>query len=55
MKAPLPGRGNDTFGIGWGLAKIGRNATGFCRDTNALGTHSPIRTNENFIEVTYQY
>ena len=55
MKAPLPGRDDDTFGIGWGIAKVGGNATDFDRDTNAFSGYSPIRTNENFIEVTYQY
>jgi porin len=55
MKAPLPGRDNDTFGVGWGIAKVGGNVTRFDRDTNAFSGYSPIRTNENFIEVTYQY
>ena len=55
MKAPLPGRDSDTFGIGWGIAQVGRNASGFDSDTNALSGSSPIRTNENFVEVTYQY
>jgi porin len=55
MKAPLPGRDNDTFGIGWGIAKVGGNVTALDRDVNALGGYVPVRTNENFIEVTYQY
>jgi porin len=55
MKAPLPGRDDDTFGIGWGIAKLSRNAIGFDRDTNTFSGPTPIRSTENFIEVTYQY
>jgi porin len=55
VKAPLPGRDDDTFGIGWGIAKVGGRATGFDRDINVFAGYSPIRTTENFIEVTYQY
>ncbi|MFL5257724.1 MAG: carbohydrate porin [Rhodopila sp.] len=54
VKAPLPGRDDDTFGVGWGIAKIGGNAIQFGRDLNALGTYTPVRSSENFIEVTYQ-
>lgn len=55
VKAPLPGRDDDTFGIGWGIAKVAGRATKLDQDTNAFGTYTPIRTNENFIEITYQY
>jgi porin len=55
MKAPLPGRDDDSFGIGWGIAKVSGNATGFDQDTNTFGTYTPVRTTENFIEITYQY
>jgi porin len=55
VKAPLPGRDDDTFGIGWGIAKIGGNAIQFDRDLNNFGTYIPVRSNENFIEVTYQF
>ncbi len=54
VKAPLPGRDDDTFGIGWGIAKVSGNATRLDRDVNAFSGYSPVRTNENFIEVTYQ-
>jgi porin len=54
VKAPLPGRDDDSFGIGWGIAKIGGNAIQFDRDANAIGTYTPVRSSENFIEVTYQ-
>ena len=55
VKAPLPGRDDDTFGIGWGIAKVGGNVTRFDRDINSFVGYSPVRANENFIEVTYQY
>jgi porin len=55
VKAPLPGRDDDTFGIGWGIAKVSGNATGFDRDFNNLVGYSPVRTTENLIEITYQY
>lgn len=55
VKAPLRGRDKDTFGIGWGIAQVGGAVTQFDRDFNALAGYSPIRTNGNLIEVTYQY
>jgi porin len=55
VKAPLPGRDDDTFGIGWAIAKVGGGVTRSDRDANFFVGYSPIRTTENFIEVTYQY
>ena len=55
MKAPLPGRDDDTFGIGYGLAKVSSNTAALDRDTAAFsGSAYPIRSSESFIEVTYQ-
>jgi len=55
LKAPLPGRDDDTFGIGFGLAKVGRNVSGLDRDTAFYtGEFTPVRSTEEFIEVTYQ-
>lgn len=55
LKAPLPGRDNDTFGIGYGLAQVSTRAIALDRDTvQATGVPMPIRSNEQFIEVTYQ-
>ena len=54
LKAPLPGRDNDTIGLGYGLAKIGQHAIGLDQDNNALSP-TPIRSSESFIELTYQY
>ena len=55
LSAPLQGRDNDTFGVGWGIAKVGDNVTRFDRDSIAFNGYRPVRTNENFIEVTYRY
>ena len=55
LKAPLPGRDDDTFGIGFGVAHAGAGAIGLDRDRSLFaGTASPIRSIETFYEVTYQ-
>ena len=55
LKAPLPGRDNDTLGFGFGLAKIGNRAILLDQDTAALRNGAyPIRSSESFIELTYQ-
>jgi porin len=56
LRAPLPGRDDDTVGIGFGIAKISGAAIGFDHDTALYsGSPYPIRSAESFIEVTYQY
>ncbi len=56
LKAPLPGRDNDTFGIGYGLAKVSGRTSQFDQDRAVFsGTPYPIQSSESFIEVTYQY
>ena len=55
LKAPLPGRDDDTFGIGYGLARISGSASQLDADQAAFdGGAYPIRSSESFIEVTYQ-
>ncbi len=55
LKAPLPGRDNDTFGIGYGMAEISSAARALDREeAAAAGNTSPIGSSEQFIEVTYQ-
>ncbi len=49
LKAPLPGRDDDTVGIGFGIAKVSPTAAGFDIDSGV-----PARGTETFIEVTYQ-
>jgi porin len=56
LKAPLPGRDNDTFGIGFGVAKVSSTASALDQDVGYFsGTPYPVRGSETFIEVTYQY
>ncbi len=56
VKAPLPGRDNDTFGIGYGWAHVSGRASALDQDTaHFTGTAFPVRSAEHFIEVTYQY
>ncbi len=55
LKAPLPGRDNDSFGIGFGFAKISPSAIQFDQANNRLNGPYPIRSSESFIEATYQY
>ena len=57
LKALLPDRDNDTFGIGFGIAKVSSAASGFNQDTNFYGTSPypvPVRGSETFLEITYQ-
>jgi porin len=55
LKSPLPTREDDTFGIGFGLAKVSPAAAALDQDTgSANGGFFPIRSSETFIEVTYQ-
>ncbi|HVA14976.1 MAG TPA: carbohydrate porin [Stellaceae bacterium] len=56
LKAPLPARDDDSFGLGFGFAQIGANARGLDRDMAAFspGQFSPVRSSETFVELTYQ-
>jgi porin len=55
LKAPLPGRDDDTIGVGFGIAKVGNAAAALDRDTAFFsGSPFPVRGSETFIEVTYQ-
>lgn len=56
LKAPLPGRDDDSAGIGFGIAKVSNRAAGLDGDTqNFTGIYTPRRGTETFLEVTYQY
>ncbi|MGI4977944.1 MAG: carbohydrate porin [Janthinobacterium lividum] len=55
LKAPLPGRDNDTVGLGYGLARISASASGYDADNAALNGAVPVRSSESFLELTYQY
>ena len=53
---PIPHRGDDTFGIGMGYAKVSDRAGDLDRDTTFFtGINTPVRTGETFVEATYQY
>jgi len=57
LKAPLPGRDNDTLGFAGGLTRIGRYALDYDRDVQRLdpGSYAPLRSAESYLELTYQY
>ncbi|HEX2940362.1 MAG TPA: carbohydrate porin, partial [Rhodopila sp.] len=56
LHRPLPGRSEDTLGIGMGYAKVSGDAAALDRMTAAYsGSPTPIRGGETFVEVTYQY
>jgi porin len=57
MHEPFVGRGDDTFGLGMGFARVSDSATGLDVDTAVYnpGVYSPARHNETFLEATYQY
>lgn len=55
VKAPLPGRGDDSFGIGYGLAHVGAHLRALDRDSGLFsGLAHPVRSAEHFVELTYQ-
>lgn len=55
LKAPLPGRDNDTLGLGFGVASIGSSARGLAQDLARFsGAYVPGRGPETFVELTYQ-
>ncbi len=54
LKAPFPGRDDDSFGIGYGLAHVGQASRAADAAARASGVYTPIRTSESFVEITYQ-
>ena len=56
VKDPLPGRDNDNFGVGFGVAEVSPALAAYDNDV-ALYTnrYSPAQSVETFVEVTYQY
>ena len=57
MHEPFFGRDDDTFGVGMGFARVSNGASGLDSETAFYnpGVYSPARTNETFVEATYQY
>ena len=55
VTAPLPGRDNDTFGVGFGWAHVSPRVAARDRDTARFtGTSYPVQGSEAFVELTYQ-
>ncbi len=55
LRDPLPYRTADSFGVGVGYAHVSRRAAGADRDAAlATGTYVPARSDETFVEATYQ-
>jgi len=53
---PIPGRGDDTLGVGMGYASVGDHASDLDRDTGFYtGSLFPVQSHEEIVEVTYQY
>jgi len=53
---PIYHRDDDTCGVGMGFTKVGNHAAGFDHDTGFYtGAFQPIRSDETFVEATYQY
>jgi porin len=53
---PFLHRDDDTFGVGMGYARVSGQAAGLDQDTAFYtGAFNPTRTNEAYLEVTYQY
>jgi porin len=53
---PIPHRDDDTMGIGIGFAGVSPSASDADRDIRStLNPRYPIRSNETFLEFTYQY
>ena len=55
LKAPFQGRDNDTFGIGYGFAKVSSRTAGLDRDQRLLDPDHRVRSHEHFLEISYQY
>jgi porin len=57
MHEPIPGRDDDTAGLGMGVARVSSGASGLDSDTAFYnpGVYSPVRSTETFLEATYQY
>ncbi len=55
VTAPLPGRDDDVFGLGFGYAHVSSRARAYDQSVAALGNPLyPVRSSETFIEATYQ-
>ena len=53
---PLPGRDNDVFGLGFGVARVSSGASNYDRHLQVFepAVYTPVRGAETFFEATYQ-
>jgi porin len=53
---PLPGRDNDVFGLGFGVALVSNGAANYDRQLQFFQptVYTPLRSTETFLEATYQ-
>lgn len=55
LRAPLPTRENDTFGVAFGYANVSNRVNSIAPSGPAFsGAYTPLRSGETLIEVTYQ-
>ncbi len=53
---PLPGRDNDSLGLGFGIVKVSSAASALDQQTAFFtGSPFPVRSTETFLELTYQF
>ncbi|HEX4083364.1 MAG TPA: carbohydrate porin [Chthoniobacteraceae bacterium] len=53
---PIPGRSDDTLGLGMGYAHVSNRASDLDKDTGDYSQSGyPVRSGETFVELTYQY
>jgi porin len=57
LKAPLPGRDNDIFGVEMGTVWASSGASGFDQQKQFFqpSVYTPIRSSETFVEASYQF
>lgn len=56
LSDPLPGRDNDSLGLGFGIVKVSAAASGLDQQTALFtGSAFPVRSTETFLELTYQF
>jgi porin len=56
LSDPLPGRDNDSLGLGFGVVKVSSAVSALDRQTNFFtGVSFPVRGTETFLELTYQF
>jgi porin len=57
LKAPLPARDNDVFGVEMGTVWASNGASGFDRQKHFYqpSVYTPVRSSETFLEATYQF